>query len=95
MRIAICDDNIADRRHAERLLKRESDRVHSLGEESYVIDCYGNTGKLYPMADTYDIFLIDMVDDPDPLDTTPSPYDFTGFDAMPTIYRDIPDIPGE
>ncbi|MBQ3790575.1 MAG: hypothetical protein II800_06560 [Lachnospiraceae bacterium] len=65
MRIAICDDNIADRRHAERLLKRESDRVHSLGEESYVIDCYGNTGKLYPMADTYDIFLIDMVDDPE------------------------------
>ena len=63
MRIAILDDNIADRRHAERLLKRESDRIHSLGEPSYVIDCFGNTEKLYPMADTYDIFLIDMTED--------------------------------
>lgn len=64
MRIAICDDNIADRRHAERLLKRESDRIHSLGAESFVINCYGNTEKLYAMADTYDVFIIDMIDDP-------------------------------
>lgn len=33
----------------------------------------------------------DMVDDPDPLDTTPSPYDFSGFDAMPTVHREIPE----
>ena len=65
MRIAICDDNIADRRHAERLLKRESDRIHSLGSASFVIDCFGSTEKLYSMADTYDVFLIDMVDDPE------------------------------
>ena len=65
MRIAILDDNIADRRHAERLFKRESDRIHALGDPSFVIDCFGNTDKLYPMADTYDIFLIDMIEDPD------------------------------
>lgn len=65
MRIAILDDNIADRRHAERLFKRESDRIHALGEPSFVIDCFGNTEKLYPMADTYDIFLIDMTEDPE------------------------------
>ncbi|MCR5674149.1 MAG: hypothetical protein K6G16_00420 [Lachnospiraceae bacterium] len=64
MRIAVYDDNIADRRYAERLFKRESDRVHSRGEESFVIDCFGSTEKLYPMADTYDVFLIDQTGDP-------------------------------
>ena len=65
MRIAVFDDNIADRRHTERLLKRESDRIHGLGAESFVIDCYGNPDKLYSMADTYDIFLIDQAEVPE------------------------------
>lgn len=31
----------------------------------------------------------EMVDDADPLDETPSPYDFSGFTAMPTVGRTI------
>ncbi|MCR4763795.1 MAG: response regulator [Lachnospiraceae bacterium] len=59
MRIAVFDDNVADRRHAERLLKRESDRLHALGEEGHLIDCFGSTDKLVSAAESYDVFLID------------------------------------
>lgn len=33
----------------------------------------------------------DPVDKPDPLDDVPSPYDFSGFTAVPTVHREIPE----
>ena len=36
MHIAICDDNIADRKQTERLLKREADKMRAEGEMLYI-----------------------------------------------------------
>ena len=41
MHIAICDDNIADRKHLERLLSRESDKRMGTPNLLYV-DSYGD-----------------------------------------------------
>ena len=59
MHIAICDDNIADRKHLERLLQRESDRRKSTKEILY-IDSYGNVDALTKSPMIYDLFFIDM-----------------------------------
>lgn len=45
MHIAICDDNVADRKQLERLLKRESDKQYGIREPFY-IDSYGNAEAL-------------------------------------------------
>ena len=42
MHIAVFDDNIADRKQTERLLKRQSDRYQNEGKEHFYIDSYGN-----------------------------------------------------
>ena len=59
MHIAICDDNIADRKHLERLLQRESDRRKDTKEILY-IDSYGNVDALTKSPMIYDLFFIDM-----------------------------------
>ncbi len=59
MHIAICDDNIADRKHLERLLQRESDRRKSTKGILY-IDSYGNVDALTKSPMIYDLFFIDM-----------------------------------
>lgn len=59
MHIAICDDNVADRRQLERLLKKESD-ARVLNTEGFYIDSYGNTEALLKSPMLYDIFFIDM-----------------------------------
>lgn len=59
MHIAICDDNIADRKQMERLLSRESDkRLSSTG--NLYIDSYGNAKALLEATLTYDAYYIDM-----------------------------------
>lgn len=67
MHIAICDDNVADRKQLERLLKRESDkRIHSTG--SFYIDSFGNCEALIKNHMLYDLFFLDMVnEEPDGL----------------------------
>ncbi len=63
MHIAICDDNIADRKHLERLLQRESERrIHTTG--ILYIDSYGNVDTLTKSPMIYDLFFIDMTDLP-------------------------------
>ena len=59
MHVAICDDNIADRKQTERLLNRESDRRAKTTEGLY-IDSYGNETALLSKPMQYDIFYIDM-----------------------------------
>ena len=59
MHIAICDDNIADRKQLERLLKRESDN-RTGDREPFYIDGYGNPEALMRSPMLYEAFFIDM-----------------------------------
>lgn len=61
MHIAICDDNVADRKQLERLLGRESDVRKDVSGVFY-IDSYGNSEGLYSKRKVYDLFFIDIVD---------------------------------
>lgn len=58
MHIAICDDNIADRKQTERMLKRDSDKRKELKEAIY-IDSFGNIASLMHSPMTYQLFFID------------------------------------
>jgi len=64
MHIAICDDNGADRKQLERLLKRESDKRAMDGDVFY-IDSYGNAPALLSNPLQYDAIYIDMCKTPD------------------------------
>lgn len=59
MHIAICDDNIADRKQMERLLKRETDKRAATFEQIFT-DSYGNATALLAHPRLYDLFYIDM-----------------------------------
>lgn len=59
MHAAICDDNVADRRQLERLLKRESDK-RSADTGIIYADAFGNVQALLANPMQYDIFYIDM-----------------------------------
>ena len=59
MHIAICDDNVADRKQLERLLKRESDKRASTTGILYA-DSYGNASALLANPMQYDAFYIDV-----------------------------------
>lgn len=59
MHIAICDDNIADRKQLERLLKRDSD-ARALQTEGFYVDSFGNAEALLRSPMLYDVFFIDM-----------------------------------
>jgi DNA-binding LytR/AlgR family response regulator len=59
MNIAVCDDNVADRKQTERLLGRASDgRAASSG--ALFSDSYGNPDALLSHPMLYDIFLLDL-----------------------------------
>ena len=59
MHIAICDDNIVDRKQMERLLKREADKRRGAASGLYV-DSYGNTGALMNNPMDYDVYFLDF-----------------------------------
>ena len=60
--IAVCDDNIADRKQTERLLEREKDaRLKKDGDVLY-IESFGSKDALMATPVKYDMFLIDIVD---------------------------------
>lgn len=59
MHIALCDDNVADRKQSERLLGRESDaRLHTTGV--LYLDSFGNSETLLRAPMQYDLFILDM-----------------------------------
>ncbi|MBR6380179.1 MAG: hypothetical protein IKS07_00695 [Lachnospiraceae bacterium] len=59
MHIAICDDNVADRKQLERLLGRESDARKDTTGLLY-LDSYGNETAILAHPMVYDVFFIDM-----------------------------------
>lgn len=63
MHIAICDDNIADRKQFERLIKRESD-IRAARSGILFADSFGNTQALLHNPRQYDVFYIDMCKTP-------------------------------
>lgn len=63
MHIAICDDNIADRKHLERLLSRESDKRMGTPNLLYV-DSYGDKEHFLFRPLMYDLVFMDMSETP-------------------------------
>ncbi len=63
MHIAICDDNVADRRHLERLLSRESDKRMGTPNLLYV-DSYGDKEHFLFHPLMYDLVFMDMSETP-------------------------------
>ena len=62
MHIAVCDDNVADRKQLERLLGRESDkRKHDTGV--FFTDSFGQSSVLARNPMPYDLFFIDLTED--------------------------------
>jgi DNA-binding LytR/AlgR family response regulator len=59
LHVAICDDNIADRKHIERLLSRESDKRAGTPNILY-IDSYGDKDKFLVNPLMYNIVFMDM-----------------------------------
>ena len=57
MHVAICDDDIAHRKHFERLMKRESDARVALGSPLY-IDSFGSEEALFHAPMQYGIFFL-------------------------------------
>ena len=60
LHIAICDDNIAERKQTERLLARESDRRKAVTGIFYV-HSYGHEEALLKAPMQYNMFMVDMV----------------------------------
>lgn len=60
MHIAVCDDNIADRKQTERLLGRQSDRFFKETGERLYIDSYGNVEAFMHYPQMYDGLFVDM-----------------------------------
>ncbi len=63
MRIAICDDNIADRKHLQRLLERESDKRTGTPNIFY-IDSFGDKEHFLFNPLLYDLIFMDMTGTP-------------------------------
>ena len=63
MHIAICDDNVAERKHLERLLSRESDKRAGTPNILYV-DSYGDKDHFLRNPLMYDMIFLDMTATP-------------------------------
>ena len=64
MHLAVCDDNIADRKQTERLLGRQSDRIFKETGERIYIDSYGNVEAFMQRPQMYHGLFIDMISEP-------------------------------
>lgn len=60
MHVAICDDNIAERKQMERLLGRLSDKIAAQSEPLY-IDSFGNPEAMLAAQLHYPVYFIDLV----------------------------------
>ena len=59
MHIAVCDDNVADRKQMERLLTREGDKRRGLVSGLYV-DSFGSSASLLYTPMDYDVYFLDF-----------------------------------
>lgn len=62
MYIAIIADNIATRKHMERLLNRTSDEMMKQTGNLY-IESYGDPESMWPLIKRYDLFFLDITQD--------------------------------
>ncbi|MCR5688176.1 MAG: hypothetical protein K6G58_09160 [Lachnospiraceae bacterium] len=60
--LAICDNNIADRKQLERLLSREKDRRLRENYDVLYIDSFGSEEALMATPVKYDIFFVDVTE---------------------------------
>ena len=98
MHIAICDDNVADRKHLERLLSRESDKRAGTPNILYV-DSYGE--KMHFLANPlkYNLIFMDMSSEPGIVEFIIEHLNAMGYHAPLVLYSDkidytkIPDLP--
>ena len=59
MLVAICDDNVADRKQIERLMDREADVFIKAGDPLYIYS-YGNIGSLFANFMQFDAIFVDI-----------------------------------
>ena len=62
MYIAVIADNIANRKHMERLLDRTSDAIMATTGNLY-IESYGDPESMWPSIKRYDLFFVDITQD--------------------------------
>lgn len=60
--LSICDNNVADRKHIERLLEREKDSRLKESTDVLYIDSFGSEDALMKTPVKYDMFLIDVTE---------------------------------
>ncbi len=98
MHIAICDDNVADRKHLERLLSRESDK--RAGTPNILdVDSYGE--KMHFLANPlkYNLIFMDMSTEPGIVEFIIEHLNAMGYHAPLVLYSDkidytqIPNLP--
>ncbi|CDF46683.1 putative uncharacterized protein [Roseburia sp. CAG:100] len=98
MHIAICDDNIADRKHLERLLSRESDKRMGTPNLLYV-DSYGDREHFLFHPLMYDMIFMDMSESPALTAEIVATITEMGFTAPIVLYSSkidytqLPDLP--
>lgn len=98
MHVAICDDNVADRKHLERLLSRESDKRAGTPNILY-IDSYGE--KMHFLANPlkYNLIFMDMSSESGIVEFILEHLDEMGYHAPLILYSDkidytkIPNLP--
>lgn len=98
MHIAICDDNVADRKHLERLLSRESDKRAGTPNILYV-DSYGE--KMHFLANPlkYNLIFMDMSSEPGIVEFILEHLNEMGYHAPLVLYSakidytQIPNLP--
>jgi DNA-binding LytR/AlgR family response regulator len=96
--VAICDDNVADRKHIERLLSRESDKRAGTPNILY-IDSYGDKDKFLVNPLMYNIVFMDMCSRTGLVEEIIAKLDEMGYNAPLVLYSSkidytqIPNLP--
>ena len=98
MHVAVCDDNVADRRHIERLLSRESDKRAGTPNILY-IDSYGDKDHFLINPLKYNIIFMDMCSRPGLVEEIIEQLTMMGYRAPLILYSSkidytaIPNLP--
>lgn len=98
MHVAICDDNVADRKHLERLLSRESDKRMGTPNILY-IESFGDRKHFLENPLKYNIVFMDMCSEPGLVKEIINELVDMGFNAPLVLYsskidyRQLPNLP--
>ncbi|MCD8037844.1 MAG: hypothetical protein LUE96_01965 [Lachnospiraceae bacterium] len=98
MHVAICDDNVADRKHLERLLSRESDKRMGTPNILYV-DSYGDKNHFLVNPLKYNLVFMDMCLEKGTVEYILDALTAMGYNAPLILYsskldyRELPNLP--